>query len=73
MTQVPDDADPVLTMTDLRMAFCSTGIAKRLELAGVDVQDFIENGARASTLYGRGYDAHVRRAVEIKLQAENGR
>lgn len=65
-------SDPHLTITDLRRVFCGPGIVKRLALAGVDVESFVENGARASTLYGRGYDAHVTRAIEAKEAAENG-
>lgn len=58
--------DPLLTITDLRRVFCSPGITKRLARAGVDVQDFMKNGALASSLMGRGYDAHVQRAVDAK-------
>lgn len=68
---MPDD-DPILTITDFRRAFCSPGIEKRLQLAGIDIPNFLRNGARASALFGHGYDAHVQRVIDIK-RASDGR
>lgn len=63
--------DPIITMEDLAALYCAPGIAKRLVRMGIDVDDFMKNGMRASEMMGRGHDAHIARAVDKKV-SDNG-
>ena len=62
-----------LTISDMRPLYCTKGVKKGFEAAGLDFASFLENGAMSHDLMGHGYDAVIERTVHAKMEADNGR
>jgi len=65
------DADPLITISDIRPLYCVKGVRDIFVAAGVDFPHFLRHGARASELRGYGYDAMVNRVVETMHAKES--
>lgn len=56
--------DPVVTISDMRPFFCVHGVRKAFATGGGDFAYFLEHGARASELRGKGFDAQLDRVLD---------